>query len=264
LFPHLFEFGKFALPTYGVLAAVGLVVGLIINVNLAKRDGIDEDFSWNLGVISIIAGVIGAKVLLVINDWGYYSTHRREIFSLNILQAGGVWYGGFIAAVTCGLMYVALKRKPLLRTLDAFVPGIAFGHAVGRLGCFAAGCCYGKPTDEPWGVVFTNPLAKALVGTPLGIRMHPTQIYEFLAEMIIFAIVMWTWRHKKFSGQVFGTYAFLYGIARFWLEFYRDDPERGSVFNGLMSGTQLISIVLVIIGGLMWLKWEKHVSAASA
>jgi phosphatidylglycerol:prolipoprotein diacylglycerol transferase len=144
----------------------------------------------------------------------------------------------------------------LLTTLDAFVPGIAFGHAVGRLGCFAAGCCYGKPTTMPWGVTFTNPLANSLVGTPLNVRMHPTQIYEFLAEMAVFAVVMWTWKHKKFSGQVFGTYAFLYGIARFWLEFYRDDPERGSVFGGLMTLTQLISIVLVIIGGIMWMRWQ--------
>jgi phosphatidylglycerol:prolipoprotein diacylglycerol transferase len=248
LLPHFLEFGKFALPTYGVMAAIGLVVGLIINVNLARRDGIDEDFAWNLGLISILAGVVGSKLLLVINEPSYLS----HPFSLT--QAGGVWYGGFIAAVSVGLLYVALNKKPLLTTLDAFVPGIAFGHGVGKLGCFAAGCCYGKPTDMPWGVTFTNPLAASLVGTPLNVRMHPTQIYEFMAEMAVFAVVMWTWKHKKFSGQVFGTYAVLYGIARFWLESYRDDPERGSVFGGLMTVTQLISIVLVIIGGLMWMK----------
>jgi phosphatidylglycerol:prolipoprotein diacylglycerol transferase len=246
------------------MAAIGLIVGLIINVNLARRDGIDEDFAWNLGVLSILAGVVGAKLLLVINDWSYYRSNLKAILSPNTLQAGGVWYGGFIAAVGVGLLYVALNKKPLLTTLDAFVPGIAFGHAVGRLGCFAAGCCYGKPTDMPWGIVFTNPLAYSLVGTPLNKRLHPTQLYEFLAEMAIFAVVMWAWKHKQFAGQVFGTYAFLYGIARFFLEFYRDDPERGSVFGGVMSTTQLISIVLVIIGGVMWMKRPNKAVPATA
>jgi phosphatidylglycerol:prolipoprotein diacylglycerol transferase len=230
------------------MAAIGLVTGLIINVNLARRDGINEDFAWNLGVISILAGVLGAKLLLVVNEPEYLS-HQ-----LGLIQAGGIWSGGLIGAVGVGLLYVAYCRKPLLKTLDAFTPGIAFGHGIGRLGCFAAGCCYGKPTSVPWGVVFTNPLANSLVGTPINIRMHPTQIYEFLAEMLIFAVVMWMWKHKKFEGQVFGTYAFLYGIARFWLEFYRDDPERGSVFGGAMTVTQLISVLLVIIGGVMWTK----------
>src|SRR5882757_3672102 len=156
------------------MAAIGLIVGLIINVNLARRDGIDEDFAWNLGLVSILAGVVGSKLLLVINDPSYLAQPLR------LLQAGGVWSGGLIAAVSIGLLYVAYSKNPLLKTLDAFTPGIAFGHAVGRLGCFAAGCCYGKPTDMPWGIVFTNPLANSLVGTPLNVRMHPTQLYEFL------------------------------------------------------------------------------------
>jgi phosphatidylglycerol:prolipoprotein diacylglycerol transferase len=259
LFPHLFEFGKYALPTYGVLAAIGLVVGLIINVNLARRDGLNEDFAWNLGLVSNFSGIAGAKLLLLANDWGHYSSTPRDL-----LQAGGVWSGGLIAAVGCGLLYVKYSKKPLLRTLDSFTPGIAFGHGVGRLGCFAAGCCYGKPTDLPWGVVFTNPLAKSLTGTPLGVRMHPTQIYEFLAEMLIFAVLMWTWKRRQFAGQVFGTYAFLYGTARYFLEFYRDDPERGSMFGGIMTTTQFVSLLLVIVGGILWMKrTPKTVTVAS-
>jgi phosphatidylglycerol:prolipoprotein diacylglycerol transferase len=239
-------------------------------VRLARTDGINEDKSWNLGVLTIFAGILGAKLLLVINDWGYYSRHPGDIFSFNMLQAGGVWYGGFLAGVLAGVFYVRRHHLPVLRTWDAFTPGIALGHALGRLGCFAAGCCYGKPTDVAWGVVFTDPLAHKLSGTPLGVRMHPTQIYEFLAEIAIFFLLLRmiaSYRRLSpalrpregtalaaFSGQITGTYAFLYGVARYVLEFFRDDPDRGSVFGGLMSGTQVISIFLVILGGILWMR----------
>ncbi len=254
LHPRLLQFGHFTLYTYGALAAIGLIAGLTLIVWLAKRDGINEENTWNMGMVSIIAGVMGAKLLLVINDWPYYSLHPREIFSLNIFQAGGVYSGGLIAATIAGMLFARWKHMPFLRTLDAFAPGIAFGHAIGRLGCFAAGCCYGTPTDVPWGVTFTDPVAKALVGAPLNVRTHPTQIYEFLANMAIFAVLIWIGRHRKFAGQVWGTYFFLYGIARFFIEFYRDDPERGSVFGGLITLTQLIAVLLVITGGIFWMQ----------
>jgi phosphatidylglycerol---prolipoprotein diacylglyceryl transferase len=268
LLPYLFQSGNFALPTYGVAAALGLVLGLLVAVRFARRDGIDEDKAWNLGVLTIFSGIVGAKLLLVVTDWGYYSRHLGEIASFNMLQAGGVWYGGFLGGVIAGILYVRKHHLPVLRTWDAFTPGIALGHAIGRLGCLAAGCCYGKPTDVPWGIVFTDPLANQLTGTPLGVRMHPTQIYEFLAEIAIFFLLVQLIRHYRrldshppqstalaaFPGQITGTYAFLYGIARYSLEFFRDDPQRGSVFGGLMTATQLISICLVILGGALWLR----------
>ena len=126
------------------------------------------------------------------------------------------------------------------------------GHAIGRLGCFAAGCCYGKPTHHFWGVTFTNPLANQLVGTPLNEALEPTQLFESAAELGIFLLLTWMFKRKKFDGQIFGSYLFLYGIARFFLEFLRDDPGRGSVFGDVMSGTQLIAIGLVLTGGLIW------------
>jgi phosphatidylglycerol:prolipoprotein diacylglycerol transferase len=141
---------------------------------------------------------------------------------------------------------------PKLKTTDSFAPGIAIGHSIGRLGCFAAGCCYGKPTNLPWGVTFTNPLAGLLVGTPLGVKLHPTQIYEFLAEGLIFILLLWMFRHRGFPGQISATYLFLYGVARYFLEFLRNDPDRGSMFGGVMTATQFIAMLLVIGGGLMW------------
>ena len=242
------------MPSYGVLVATGMVLGLIVSVSLAKREGLGEDFAWNLGLVSIFSGILGSKLLMVFVDSEYSIYHPHSLLSLGFLRSAGVWYGGLIAAVGGGLAYVACKKMPLLDSLDAFVPGIALGHGIGRLGCFSAGCCYGRETHVPWAVTFTNPLAKALVGTPLNVPLHPTQLYEFATEVALFFLLLWLWKHKQFSGQVFGAYAFLYGVARFVLEFYRDDPGRGSVFGGAMSLTQLISICMVVFGGLMWLR----------
>ena len=141
---------------------------------------------------------------------------------------------------------------PALGTCDAFAPGLALGHAIGRVGCFAAGCCYGKETHHWWGVVFRNPLAHDITGTPLNVPLEPTQLFESAVELANFLFLMWLLKRRKFDGQVFGAFLFIYGVARFFLEYLRDDPGRGSVFGGAMSGTQLIAIGLVLGGGLIW------------
>jgi phosphatidylglycerol---prolipoprotein diacylglyceryl transferase len=252
VFPRIFHIGNFSLPTYGFLVALGVLVGLWISVRNSERHHIDPEKAWNLGILVVLAGIVGAKVLLIVNDWGYYTTNPREIFSLGTLQAGGVFSGGLIAALATAIWYIRRNRIPALATCDAFAPGLALGHAIGRIGCFAAGCCYGKETHAIWGVTFTNPLAHAWVGTPLGVPLEPTQLFESAVELGNFFILTWLLARKKFDGQVIGAYLFLYGMARFFLEFLRDDPGRGEVFHGAISGTQLISIGLVIAGGLIW------------
>jgi len=255
VFPRLFHIGNFSLPTYGFLVSLGVLLGLWISVRNSQKQGIDPDNAWNLGILVVLAGIIGAKVLLIVNDWGYYTSHPREIFSLGTLQAGGVFSGGLIAALAASVWYMRRHRMPLLGTCDAFAPGLALGHAIGRVGCFAAGCCYGKPTNAFWGVTFTNPLAEYWVGTPLHKSLEPTQLFEAAVELANFFFLTWLFTRKKFDGQVIAAYLFLYGIARFFLEFLRDDPGRGEVFGGIMSGTQLIAIGLVVAGGIIyWLR----------
>ncbi|MBV8207681.1 MAG: prolipoprotein diacylglyceryl transferase [Acidobacteria bacterium] len=249
MFPQIFHIGQFALPTYGLMAAIGLVVGLSVVVRGARLQGIDPEKAWNLGLVAILSALLGAKLLMIATEWDTYHDWHA-IFSMQFLQAAGVFYGGLIGAILACSWYIRRNRLPLLRTCDVFAPGIALGHAFGRLGCFAAGCCYGKPTRLPWGITFSNPLSLA----PLNVALQPTQLYEFLVELGNFAILWWLLKHKKFEGQIIGTYLFIYGVARFFLEFLRDDPGRGSVFGGALSATQLISIFLVIAGGLLWLR----------
>ncbi|HEY6768878.1 MAG TPA: prolipoprotein diacylglyceryl transferase [Candidatus Sulfotelmatobacter sp.] len=250
--PQLLHFGRFFLPTYGFLVSLGVLLGLWISVRNSERLGIDGEKAWNLGILVVLAGIVGAKVLYIINDWSDYSGHLGDIFSISTLQAGGVFSGGLLAAFVAAAWYVRRHHMPPLGTCDAFSPGLAFGHAIGRVGCFAAGCCYGKPTHHFWGVTFTNPLANSITGTPLNIPLEPTQLFESAVQLANFFFLMWMLKRRKFEGQVFGAFLFIYGIARFFLEYLRDDPGRGSVFGGAMTGTQLISVGLVIGGGLIW------------
>ena len=252
MFPQLFHIGRFFLPTYGLLVSLGVLLGMWISVRNSERQGIDPENAWNLGIMVVLCGIIGAKVLYIIVDWNTYMAHPSEIFSLGTLQAGGVFSGGLIGALGAAAWYIHKHKMPALATCDAFAPGLAIGHAIGRVGCFAAGCCWGKPTNAIWGVTFTNPVANQLVGTPLNQALEPTQLFESAVELANFFILAWMLKRKKFDGQVFGAYLILYGVARYFLEFLRDDPGRGSVFGGFMTGTQLISICLVITGGVMW------------
>ncbi len=163
MFPRLFHLGSFSLPSYGLLVATGVLVGLWVSVRMARRQGIDAEKTWNLGILVVLSGILGAKVLMILVDLGYYTSHPSEIFSLATLQAGGVFSGGFLAALLAAAWYVRKSRMPPLATCDSFAPGLALGHSIGRLGCFAAGCCWGKPTNHFWGVTFTSPLAHAWV-----------------------------------------------------------------------------------------------------
>ena len=255
MFPRLFHIGNFNLPTYGFLVASGVLIGLWISVRNSEKQGINGDHAWNLGILVVLAGIVGAKILLIINEWNRFSTDWREIFSLSTLQSGGVFSGGLIGAILMATWYIRKYKMPALRTVDGFAPGLAFGHVLGRFGCFSAGCCYGKPTDHFWGVTFTNPLANFWSGTPLGVRLEPTQLIEAAAEFFNFLILTWLLKRKKFDGQVWGSFLIVYGIERYFIEYLRGDPGRGEVFGGIMSGTQLISIFLVIGGGLIW--WLK-------
>ncbi len=253
MFPQLFHIGSFAVPTYGILVATGVLLGLWISVRNSARQGIKPENAWDFGIAVVLAGILGSKILYILVDWKTYAEHPKEIFSLATLQAGGVFSGGLIGAFIVAWWFLRKYNMPALATCDAFSPGLALGHAVGRVGCFSAGCCYGKATTHFWGITFTNPVANANSGTPLNIPLEPTQLIESAAELVIFGILTWMFARKKFDGQIFGAYLFLYGIARFLIEFLRDDPGRGGpYFGGALSGTQLISIGLVLAGGIIW------------
>ena len=155
-----------------------------------------------------------------------------------------MFYGGLIAAVVVALLYLRRHKLPLWTTTDVFAPGIALGHVVGRLGCLMAGCCFGRPASVPWAITFRDPAAMANVGTPLGVPLHPTQLYEAGAEALILVfLLIFERRGRPFPGRTFWSYMLLYGISRFVIEFYRGD-SRGMVFD-VLSTSQFVSVILV-------------------
>ena len=242
MFPELFRLGPLTIYTYGVLLAVSYLVGLKLAMSRAKARKLDANRVLDLGIYIIIAALVGAKLLLFVVDFDQYKSNPMELLSL--ARSGGVFYGGLILAVVVAFWYIARHGMPIWTTCDVFAPGIALGHVTGRLGCFAAGCCYGRPTDVPWGVIFTNPLAAANVGTPLGIRLHPTQLYEAGAELLILIVLLATEkRGRPFPGRTFWSYMFLYAVSRYIIEIYRGDP-RGVVPFLDVSTSQFISLVL--------------------
>ena len=260
MFPELFKLGPITLYSYGVLLAVSYLVGLKLAMSRAKQRNLDSARVLDLGIYIIVAALVGAKLLLLVVDFDHYRSNPGEVLAL--ARSGGVFYGGLILAVAVAFWYIARHKMPFWSTCDVFAPGIALGHVTGRLGCFAAGCCYGRPTDVPWGVIFTNPLAAANVGTPLGIRLHPTQLYEAGAELLILAFLLATERRgRPFAGRTFWLYMFLYAVSRYVIEIYRGDP-RGVVPFLDISTSQFISLILGPLS-LIMLLWLSRVLPTS-
>lgn len=252
MFPELFSLGPITIYTYGVLLATSYLLGLYLAQRRAKRWGLDANRVLDLGIYIIIGALVGARLMLLVVDFDEFRRSPADLLSL--ARSGGVFYGGLIVATGVAFWYIARNRLPFWTTCDVFAPGIALGHVTGRLGCLAAGCCYGKPATVAWAVTFTNPLAAANVGTPLGIALHPTQLYEAAAELLIFVFLLTTERRgHRFAGRTFWTYVFMYAVTRYAVEIYRGDP-RGVVF-GAMSTSQFISIILapLAIAMLVWL-----------
>lgn len=259
MFPKLFTVGHyFTLHTYGLLVALALLVGLITAGRFARRAGVATETVWNLGVYMALAALLGSKLAMVVSEWNYYSGHPREILSWATFQAGGVFYGGLLAAVAVGAWYTWRYQLGFAALGDVYAPGLSLGHVVGRLGCFSAGCCWGKPTNLPWAVTFTNPYSAQLVGVPLNVPLHPTQLYEALAEAAIFGLLLLLWRRRRFPGQIFASYLMLYAVARFVIEFFRDDPRGGFLFDGALSFPQVWSLVLFVAAGLFWLRQRRQ------
>jgi phosphatidylglycerol:prolipoprotein diacylglycerol transferase len=250
--PVLFRIGPLVIYTYGVLVATGVLAGLWYARRQAPRAGLNPDLVWNLGIYMILVALVLAKVWLVLASWDYYVAHPREIFSIATFQSGGTFYGGILGAVLTILLYTHYQKMPLLAVMDTLGAALPLGHAIGRLGCFAAGCCYGKPTSLPWGVTFTSETAERLAGTPLGVHLHPTQLYEASVELLNFIFLIWLGRRQRFTGQIIGTYFLLYGAERGIIEFFRGDPGRTMMFHGTVSLMQIASIALILAGAFLW------------
>jgi phosphatidylglycerol---prolipoprotein diacylglyceryl transferase len=241
-----------------VLVAIAFLVGIWVTGKLARRVGISAEKTTNLAIYCAIAGMAGAKLFMFLFDWKIYAADPSQLFTLSTLQAAGVYQGGLLLALATAFIYMRRQDMPALLTADVFAPGLALGHAVGRLGCFAAGCCWGRETDQPWAVTFTSRDANDLTGVPLGLPLHPAQLYESAGELLIFAFLLWYLSRIPREGTVIGWYLVLYSVLRFGIEFVRHHDQ--ALVSGLAL-TQWISLGTLVAG--LWLVIRRPAVAAS-
>jgi len=257
MYPELFRIGDFPITTYGIWLAVGMLCALIVAARLAKNDGIAKERMYDLGLWSLVGGLIGSKLLMYLVEPGV------QVFTLDFLRSGGVVYGGIIGGFLTVAALTRVYKMPFWKVADALVPGLALGQAFGRQGCFAAGCCWGRPTDLFFGVHFTD-AGHTTTGVPIygphgdSLFLYPTQLIESFTMLAVFGFLYWLHRKKKFDGQILITYGIIYAIFRFLIEFIRDDP-RGDLF-GLTSATGLstsqLASVFVAVTSIAFLIWR--------
>jgi len=254
--PQIFGIGPLTIYTYGVMLAAAYLAGLQLAIVRGRKARLDPGRLLDLGVYIVIAALVGAKLLLLVVNFSYFRNNPDEI--LVLARSGGVFYGGLITATLVAFWYIRRHALPFWTTCDMFAPGIALGHVIGRMGCLMAGCCYGRQTTVPWAVTFTDPFAAANVGTPLNVPLHPTQVYEAGAELLILIFLLVTEKKgRPYPGRTFWGYMLLYAFSRFIIEFYRAD-ERGFVMG--LSTSQFISVLLAPLSLAMLIYLRRTIS----
>jgi len=247
--PKLLTTPYFTLYTYGLLLALAYLSALWFLFNRARREGISRERISRLGLWVVVGAILGAKALMIFRSLPFYLENPSKLWSLGTLQSGGDFYGGFIGALAATfIFFFRYKDVPRWKVADLCGPAIALGQGIGRIGCFMAGCCYGCPTDLPWSVTFNDPAAEEIVGTPLHIALHPVQLYESALCLMLFLFLRWRLGRKHFGGQIILTYALSYAVIRFFLEFTRGDAVRGFVFGGLLSTSQFVALIVLVVG----------------
>ncbi|HEY3374337.1 MAG TPA: prolipoprotein diacylglyceryl transferase [Candidatus Aquicultor sp.] len=239
MLPVLFKIGPLTIHTYGVAMAIAFLVAVILIRSEAKRKGFNPDIAYDIVLFAMIGGILGARIVYVIDFWSEFASNVAQIFA--IWQGGLVFYGGLIGGALAVVGYVKLRKLPVGKIADMVAPSLALGSAIGRLGCFANGCCYGKETTLPWGVTFNNAESFA---RPLGIPLQPTQLYEFAYNIVTLGVLLWLRPRIKSDGMLFWVFITLYGLFRFIVEFFRANPA----FLLGMSASQAFSIVMFISG----------------
>jgi phosphatidylglycerol---prolipoprotein diacylglyceryl transferase len=245
--PILFEVGPVIVWSYGFFYLLGLIVAFFLLRKYMLQLGMSEDDPYWIFGVTVAMALVGGKLL------GFYMDPEKNPFTLsNFLFRGGYWQGGVIAGFIGIVIVVFLRHYSLPKVLDASAVAVAGGHATGRIGCFLTGCCWGSPTNLPWGVTYTDILAHENVGTPLKTRVHPAQLYESFLEYMLLTLLIYLMRTRLAgTGAIMGAYLIGYGVIRFFLEFLRGTPR--SLIVGPLDLQHIISIAMIVGGILLYM-----------
>jgi phosphatidylglycerol---prolipoprotein diacylglyceryl transferase len=243
--PIALKLGPLSIHWYGVMVAVAFLVGLWTASRRGMRDKIPPEKIVDLGPWLVGGAILGARTLYVVSYWkeSFAGKPVSEVFA--IWNGGLVYYGGLIGASLACMLYTRLKKLPLWRVADVLAPSLALGYVFGRIGCLLNGCCYGRPCDLPWAITFPkdNPL------NPPTVPVHPTEVYESLLSLGLYAFLAWLYRRKQFDGQVSGVYLVCYAFLRSFVEMFRGDyPERQHYLGGWATPAHLVSIGILAAG----------------
>lgn len=244
----MFYLGGFPVRAFGLLVGLGFVLGLWTSARRATKAGISPNAVYDLGPWLLGGGLIGARILYVITFWKseFAGQPFSEVFK--IWNGGLVFYGGLIVAVGVGIARVHQLKLPLWTLADALAPGIALGHAFGRLGCFMNGCCYGRPAELPWSVRF--PVEHHTHGLPI----HPAQLYESALDLCLYAALAWWFPRRRFNGQIFALYLLAYAAVRSLSEYFRGDYSvQSSPLTGVLTPGQSMSVAIALAGVVFWI-----------
>lgn len=262
--PILLKIGDFAIGTYGLLLMLGFFAGMYLARWLGRRDNLAPEALTDISVSVLLGGILGSKLLMILVDT-LHGAPLASVFSLGTLRAGGAIHGGVILGLATFFWRIRKLQLPLSPTMDALTPGVALGQAIGRLGCLAAGCCYGTECHAPWAVTFTNPEATNFSGTPLDMPLHPVQLYNSLANFLVMGLLLLLGRKRRFKGQVAAAYFLLEGLGRTITEIWRGDLDRGMWFGvSWLSTGRLTGLLFVAIGAALWAWFRRRHTAEGA
>lgn len=255
--PVLLDLGFIKIHTYGAMAALGFFLAISYIRFQSKYEGLDSDKMMDLAYKVILAAIVGSRALFILTNLDHFSKHPLDM--IKIWEGGLVFLGGVLACIPLCWYYLKKWRLSFWKVMDVFAPGLSIGHAIGRIGCLSAGCCYGRPAPEgAWYALFFPKEAGGLA--PYDQGLYPTQLMESGAEVLIFSfLVFFLRKRKEFDGQIFLGYLILYSIVRSVIEVFRGDIERKFVIPDLLSTSQFISAILFLGAsfGIVWL-WKKR------
>ena len=265
MFPILIDLGRFNLPllgerhlflpTYGFLFASAVLLAWWWYSRRARTLGVEDELVFNQTFYTLLAGIFGAKLLLIIVDWSYYAQNPAAI--LGTLRSAGVLIGGVIAGAAVFSLYARRNEMPLLRLGDAIAAPLALAQSIGRLGCWSAGCCWGRHAAEGsrLAVTFTDPQAGQQTGVPLNVPLVPVQAFQMVHDLLLALLLSWLWRKRlEPAGTVFWIYVLFYSIGRGTLELWRGDVERGLWFGSLISTSQLFALGGIVFAAFMLIR----------
>mgnify|MGYP001571272748 CR=1 FL=1 len=247
--PILIEIGNFPIHSYGVLIAIGFILCIWVSMREATRLGLPAARIVDLGIQSLFVGMLGARILFILTRLDYFREYPLEMFY--VWEGGLVFYGGPILAFPYLIYFCKKHALPLLKIVDIAAVALPLAHAIGRLGCFAAGCCHGHATTMPWGISLNSDLVERHLR---GFSIHPTQLYESLSLFGLFFFLRARRRRVKFDGELAVIYVFAYSIIRCIVEAFRGDSIRGFLIEGILSTSQFIAILTALAAFVFWLR----------